>query len=343
MKKIVAFVIPALLLIAAAIFAVRFKAAPASGGDIVLQVNGQPVVRDEYALFLTRNRSAVTTYFRLHYNAADQKNYWTTAFDGNKPINMLKERATSDCVRSKVELELARSNGLIGDTSYAYLQKQCKSKNQAIQTALGSKKTVCGITRYDMDQFYNSMTENLMNQLKEKLSQGSLKVTVGEISDYYRKNIAKFTSPHKWTVAECYIPYGGNKDQAYRFALTAKKDSEAGKSFEAICQEYAQNGKETQRVLFETNAKGITANSALIRAVAMLHEGEISGVTDTGDGYAVLKLVRDEKNAALELPNLEPQIRQAVLKQKFENMIDLKVRNAKITYDAENYDSITIN
>lgn len=344
MKRFVIFAVSAALLIAIAIPVVLSATVSRnSGKNVILYVNGEPVVRDEYMLFISGNRSAVTTYFKTHYNAEDQENYWATSFGGQKPIDLLKQRATSDCVKAKVELELAKSNGLIRDTSYRYMEKEYEVKNLAIRQALNTKNTVYGLTQYNMSQYYQTTIENLINQLKEKLSTSTLTVTDQDVVDYYSANLVRFTNDHKWTLGECYIPYGSDKSNAYKTALSAKAKLSGEETFSDICSQYAQDGKEIQVTLFSSNGGRNPSDSVLIGAAQSLHAGETSAVTDTGNGYAILRMIKDEKNAILDLSEIKFQIKQAVLDQKFEDWLNQKVKSASITYDTKNYASISVN
>ncbi|MCL2352723.1 MAG: hypothetical protein FWC55_09355, partial [Firmicutes bacterium] len=62
---------------------------------VVAWVNGEPLTYGEYSLFMTANRSKISSDF-LARGAKNGANFWNTAFEGQTPFEALKQSALND-------------------------------------------------------------------------------------------------------------------------------------------------------------------------------------------------------------------------------------------------------
>jgi hypothetical protein len=76
-------------------------------------VNGEPVAYGEFKHYLEAESSEIYTYFKNKYGVEDNKDFWTTAYGGEIPIEMIKKAALDKTVRDKVQQIMARKNELV--------------------------------------------------------------------------------------------------------------------------------------------------------------------------------------------------------------------------------------
>ncbi|MGO4789366.1 hypothetical protein AB4124_18305 [Paenibacillus sp. 2KB_20] len=153
--------------------------------EFVAEVNGSPVTVMEFKRELERHRASVIDYFHRTYGADYSKDFWKTDFDGEKPVAILKQRALEELAKVKVELELAKSKGLIRGTGYDDLMQEMDKENKRRLAAVKSHIPVYGPVQLDENTFMSYYLSNLRNELKDKLAENELKPTDKKLQQHY--------------------------------------------------------------------------------------------------------------------------------------------------------------
>lgn len=327
----------------AAVLALLFgwRAVQGEPDPTILTVNGRPVEKEEFQLFMQEERSKVSTYFKTTYHADDQKGFWTKSFGGERPIDRLKKEAEQVCIEYQAVLSLAGQQGLVKDISFKGVEAARTAYNQAKAKAAGSSQAVYGMTYDSLAQFYPYYIDNLKNQLKTALSAKELRVTDEEISQYYAAHSDAFTVGRELTVEECFIPYGANQAEAQTKARQAEAELQQGSTFEAVCGKYAQDGRPVTRKLTESAGSAMSSEAALFRQAGQMQVGGYSPVLDEGDGAAIIRLVADNHDVKTDLSTVKSQIGQELVNQKFDALLQQKIDTARVTRNVHNEQALS--
>ncbi|WP_190276185.1 peptidylprolyl isomerase [Paenibacillus sp. JDR-2] len=311
-----------------------------SGSEAIATVGGQPISLDEFRLYMDKAKGEVTNYFSVTYGAEDRKDYWTSAFGGERPIDRLKKQAMKDAVEGKTLQLLAVENGLAESSSFADFTRNWNDNNQSRAKDLKQGKAIYGLGEYDLSQFYFYSISNLKLDLAEKLGERELKVTDQELLDRYQSH-AEFAGQTQLTYKELSIPFGdGEREQAYKQITEAQQELKAGLSFEEAAKKYTENGLRDNTVIIGGQDSPLQADAVLKQAAARLEIGEYSPVLDCGSGFSIIRLVNRTDNFSVPLDSVKAQLQEEVLQLKFQAYLadQVKKRNVQIKQDV--YDQL---
>jgi hypothetical protein len=153
----------------------------------VAEVNGSPVTTKEFRRVLARQRAPVIDYFYKTHHAKYGRHFWEMDYNGENPEATVKEWAMKEIVRVKIELELAKQNGLIRETSHDDLLQEMEKENESRLSAVKAHQPVYGPIQMDEVTFMNDYMTKLRNALKEKLSKNELKATDEDLKQHYER------------------------------------------------------------------------------------------------------------------------------------------------------------
>ncbi len=307
---------------------------------IVMEVNGEPVTKEEFSLFMEKEKSAVRTYFKIKYDVEDQENYWIKVYHGESPLENLKKRGYEQCIEAKVLQILAKEHGLIDDISFDALVKSCDEYNKKQKTG----KIISGLGAYSLKDYYDYYMSNLRLELEEQLAATVLLVSEDEIREYYDSNPDLYKNKEEVKVGEVYFSYNiEDKKEIYAKAAKAKQMLEKGTDFSELCQKYNSDGimHEATFLLTEEGSQ-LKSNKEILEAVREMSVGGYSEVLDQGSGYSILKLLSHTTDSEYSFSAMKEQIRDILTRQKFEAYLEEQLRNSSVQINQRVYKRITI-
>src|SRR5210317_2217379 len=65
-------------------------------GSIVARVNEEPISVVHFKRVMQHNRAMVHNYFAQKYNAQDNMDFWTTEYEGETPIKVLRQKTLEE-------------------------------------------------------------------------------------------------------------------------------------------------------------------------------------------------------------------------------------------------------
>lgn len=148
--------------------------------ESVALVNGESVTCDEVKFFFQHNRSKVYQHFHQAHGVKDFDGFWEngTRIGEESPLRMLKELTMRDIILAKVQLQLAREEGLIRDSSISSIMNLRKQENQRREKALQSGHVIYGPREYSEPVFFDYFITNLVIRLKQRLGDQAYEVLV---------------------------------------------------------------------------------------------------------------------------------------------------------------------
>ena len=118
-----------------------------SGDNLtVATVNSEPISVREFKRQLAQKSSDIYTYFReKHGVVGDSKDFWTTSYGGEVPIDMARDKTLKECVNVKAQQILAKQNGILNDISYAAFLSDLSKENRRRAKYRSLTKTQIGM------------------------------------------------------------------------------------------------------------------------------------------------------------------------------------------------------
>lgn len=189
-----------------------------AGTHTAFTVDGVAVEKDELIFYMNRSLDVVVSDIETDY-ALDgtEDGFWETPAGDTTPLEILKSTAVKEISRMKVEMLLARENGIKTlPLDFSKQMSDWKRDNNNRQRKAAEGELVYGQVLRSFNTFFQDEFLTMRDELMWKLyDNGVLRVSEGEITDYYNANRAELTeelSEYKstilsWLLSERYDIY----------------------------------------------------------------------------------------------------------------------------------------
>ncbi|WP_019912451.1 peptidyl-prolyl cis-trans isomerase [Paenibacillus sp. HW567] len=318
------------------------EAAEPGPGKIILYVNGEPVTRQEFQLYMDKERGSVTNYFSVQHNAEDRGNYWTTEFGGERPIDKLKSRAAEEAAKGKLLQTLALGKGVAKHTGFEQLLKDWADGNKQREQEIGSGKAIFGLGQYNLSQYYFYMLSNLKLELEELLGKSELQVTAEDIKRVYKAHAKDYQNRTRLDIEVLSVPYAGEeaKSQALQAIQAAHEQLQGGESPEQVTQSHTGLRLLKNTAIVDNQTNPLSSEAVIIQTAMKLEKGSYSTIGDMGDSYSIVKLVDKTENYAVPIEEVESQLKAEALSLKFADYLEQQYSQSDVKLEQGNYDAI---
>ncbi|WNS43145.1 peptidylprolyl isomerase [Paenibacillus sp. MMS20-IR301] len=320
-------------------------AEPAKPGlsDVILYVNEAPVTRQEFQLYMDKEKGAVTNYFSVTYQAEDQPDYWSSEFGGERPIDLLKSRAAEEAAKGKLLQSIALRKGLVQDISYEQFLQDWVDGNKEREQEISRNEAVFGLGQYEQSQFYFYTLSNLRLELEELLGKEELQVSEEEVQAVYQAHAQDYQNQTRIVLEELSVPYAGEKEkgQALLLIQTALEQLNSGKAAADI-KDRNERIRLTRRTATGLGQiSPLSPEGMLVQSAVKLQAGSWSPVMDAGDRYSLVQLVDRTEQYDVPIEELAGQLKAEALQQKFGNYLQEQFRLSEVRLNAGHYEDIT--
>lgn len=182
------FVAAVLTALSAAFLCLRFLHPSSKNNTAVFTIDEKPVVKAEFILLMSDNRSDVFTYFFQKYHISDNSAFWTSRFGNEVPLQVLKQKAIVRLRQVRAVRDLAEMNGISTPASYPIFLKNLSAKNRSRKSPTEKGDAVYGPVSFSAIQYYQYLYDDEMKSTKSKMENGPLLVTDDQIGAYYQQN-----------------------------------------------------------------------------------------------------------------------------------------------------------
>lgn len=224
----------------------------------LLTIDGYPVPKEEFLLFLEEERALTAAYFGQTYGAQVDEGFWSREFDGQTPSDYAKESALNSLLSAKMQAILLHERGLAEDISYEKLEADREKTNRERAEKLRSGEIFYGLTEYDAPTYYAYVAAQRLGDLYQ--SQYELaKPTQEQLRGLYNEDPPRYAEPPSYT---CRISYAdGGEETVILTASSVSKEDEYGQRL------YEELG-ETRlgETLYQVNYLGREAEVKLLSA-----------------------------------------------------------------------------
>ncbi len=316
--------------------------------SIVMTVNEKSVNLREFKMILNEQRAATFSYFNVKYGAEDSKDFWTSSFGGEIPIEVAKKKTSDYIIEVKVQQQLGVQKNIINDSSYSAFLEELKKENKKRKEAVKNNQVIYGPEKYGEREYYFYLFYNILIKLKEKMSEKEIAVNESELKEIYEKyKESDFKNKDTVRVQRIYILYHGDnnisKSDAELKINEIKERLEKGESLEGI--------KSTMKDVNVQNEESVFDQGVYEKDGAILPEvneeierltkvGQISNPITDSNSYSILKLLERVPGGFKDFNDVKEEIKSKLIDSKYDELIKKKVNNAKVKVNKKIYKEI---
>lgn len=312
--------------------------------DTVITINGIPVPRGEYELFLNRNIAGTYNHFHLKSGVQDHPDFWKTSYGGQTPSDYIKEKTVKQLIDVKVRQHLAIEMRLISNFTFETFQNQWKQDNLNRKAKYESGEVVYGPVENSLPTFYDYYLSKLFIELEEKLNQTRFRGSEQELKLYYEKNKEKWFKYTPGIEVE-YLEFGYRgsleRDKVHAEALSISKETSRDKSLKKLTSDALYDHKTF------TSKETITGEDnpdQLIKELALrLNTGEVKVME--GRANAAIYLMRclsREKDEFLPFCEVQEDVLWYYQKEQYQRLIKNLNSNAEVTINRSVYQGLEV-
>ncbi|QHW32945.1 peptidyl-prolyl cis-trans isomerase [Paenibacillus rhizovicinus] len=315
---------------------------------VVATIDGEPVTAAEFLGMQTTKRAGVYDYFQQTYKLGDTPDFWTSAYGGERPADKLREETMTAIAGDKVQLMLAKQEGIVQDITYEAVLKQWESENKRRAQTLKKGGLVYGPAHLDAAFYYDTwLTENV-ERLKAKLAQRDA-FTEAQVNAYYEQHIADYIG--QATIRTSVVSLTCQPEDCKAADSSARKQMEqvraglaAGEDWTTLEERYKNSGSAVQfasRTFDAASAKEDTMmDPLLLQAAKKLHRNEVSGLVEENGVLYVVKVLSVEQPKAVPVSEFSGQIRKQLSDEAYAKLIAARTKQADIVIDHRVYDKL---
>jgi len=319
----------------------------------VVMVNGEPISVRLFQRRMVRNRASAYQYFRQKYGAEDSADFWTTPYDGEAPLEWIKQKTLDECVRIKIEQVLARDHGVIADAGYGAFLSSLERENERRRKALAAGEPIYGPQQYAEDTYFTYSFTNMVLELKKRLSKGGELFALDATLLAYYESVKDelYDRGDRVTVWAIEISFGQRegesegltREEARAEIEGVKARLDRGDRFEDLAGEYNDSGSLNERTMDDDTARFDWRRRPHTREHAMkLGEGEASDIFEEGGAFCILKCAERNDLGYMPFDEVKGNVRTRYTDEKYEEMADRLVRDAQVEINRPVYDRITV-
>ena len=316
----------------------------------VAKVNGEVVSVREFERRIIRNRALAYNYFRQKYGAQDSADFWTTSYSGEVPVEWIRKKALDECVRIKIEQALARDKSVVGDISYTAFLDSLDRENERRRKALAAGQPIYGPQQYKEDEYFTYLFNNMLVELKRRLSQQEFHVSEETLRARYEADkdrlYARGDRVRAWVIEMPFYrrqdrPEPLTREQAKARIEEVKARLDKGELFEELATAYNEDRSLGEQTFDDTTARLDSSRRAEMRAQAMkLAEGETSDIFEELGTFYIVKGIEKESLGYQLFAKVRHNVRSRYVEERYEALIARLVTKAKVEINRSVYDSV---
>ncbi len=311
---------------------------------IILKVNNESVIIDEYKLIMESKVSEVTSYFKQKYDVDDNKDFWSSSVNGEIPLDMLKKLTTEELVKIKVQQIKAKAEGVFVANSYSDFLSELKNENNRRESAVKEKKVIYGKKQYSISEYYRLLYNNMVSDLKKKLEETYL-IKEEDIKEFYDKNKESYKLPDDYEFDYISIEYKSSEKDKELINNTMSEicsKLKQGADINTVVSYYNQilEGKlkyEINKFDKDTMRTESIKTPKLSVAIRKLKVGQTTEVLNDFDILSIGKVRKISANNYRTFEDAKESIKNQMADDKYNLLIEDLIAQATIEFDNKLY------
>lgn len=267
-----------------------------SNADIVMEVNGEKIGREEYEFY-------------------------------EKQYDSEEGRLEDIIVRKKLEQQLAVEWGVAESFQFEDMKKQMETQNQENKRKKENGQPVYGMLEYRLEQFYQHKYSNAVLRLKEVLIEEEFDITETEKKVFYEENKEKLFQKVPEGI---YFLFRGEDTEEIKNRMLQLQELPVNE-MNGLEQRHIE-GVEITRLELNEETMGRLENesSELADQIALLEKGEFSNLIEDGYLCRMVYCQTKEEEGVKPFEEVEDIIQSRIGDIEYEKYVTEKVKNAKV-------------
>lgn len=313
--------------------------------SIVAYVNKEPIWAAHFKRRMQRERAMVHSYFNQKYNAQDHPDFWTTDYEGETPIEVLRQRTLEQCVRIKVKQLLGKEKGLVDDISYPTFLQNLKEENERRKIAVANNEVIYGPVQYRERDYFDYLMSIMGIAMERILAQGEFRASDETLRRYYESVKDKlYRQEDDIKIQLITIPYRdpdksverANRAMAREAIEKARIELEHEMPFEEVAEWYNPDGSLRERLFsMQTSRIDSMTVNVIKEKASVLSLGEVSGIIRAYGAFHIIKCVEREHYGHRPFEDVKENVRKVYVGEKYEAMVDDLVKKAEVRINKE--------
>lgn len=297
--------------------------------DTVMEIAGQPVVKEEYQMVLNSYAAQVKGYYTTE--EANRKDFWTVETEEGTPLGKIMKLAQEDLVRKKVVAQLAKDAGIESDTDYVSMMEAMQKENDRRKNAEDNQEVVYGLTSFSPADYYTYVYTQTEMQLLESLKK-NYGLTEKELEQIYQEHIETYTSDVSVQVLAAEMRAEMGIDQAQEVAEELGEEADR----ERLTRKYPDVNFYELKMSSLNTEEGKTGAYALRWQVASSMEpGQVCEPFQIGEHLMVMRCLVREEQKAEAFEEVKDVLESDVLTRMAQAEIEEKMQGAKVSFQKE--------
>lgn len=267
-----------------------------SNTDIVMEVNGEKIGREEYEFY-------------------------------EKQYESEEGRLEDIIVRKKVEQQLAVEWGVAESFRFEDMKRQMEKENEENKRKKENGQPVYGMLEYRLEQFYQHKYSNAVLRLKETLIEDKFQITGAEEKAFYEENKEKL---FRKVPEGIYFLFRGDDTEEIKNRMLQVQAFPINEINELDQRNI--EGVEITRLELNEETMGRLENesSELAEQIAQLEKGEFSNLIEDGYLCRMVYCQTKEEEGVKSFEEVEDIIRGRIGDIEYEKYVTEKVKNAEV-------------
>lgn len=326
-----------LLLLAGALTVNAHDDSRIDGNAVIATINGELLTYKEFQLNLSANRAQVSAYFQSKYQAGEGKRFWTESYNGEVPLDKLKQDTLDGLVRIKTCQLLAKQKGVVQDISYKTFLRNLASENDRRAKAQKRNQPVYGPLQYGEQEYYGIVQSNLVGDLK-KLLQKEQAVSDRELQDYYKANQDRLYKDQDTVKIRKFTVTRGDAGNSLREVQTAVA---GGADLETALAPYKEQLRMEEQVFDSQSAHSdVLAYPGISAMLPSLQEGQVTDVYQESGTFWISKVMAREPGGYQSFEAVRESIRAKLSAEAYDRLIGSLADSAQVVVNDKVYGRI---
>jgi PPIC-type PPIASE domain len=310
--------------------------------QIVLTIDDYEVTYSEFIPFLQNRKALTANYFKEKYNVEYNKDFWTSDYHGENPLEQAKQNAVDDLLKIKIEQMVMKENGVIQDISYESFLNSLDNENDQRKEKLKNNQPIYGPTQYGAFEFYSYSQSINYQKLIHKMAEDArnTKPDAFFLQLYDDIKQSYFDNGYIFSYEKISVPNKINAqdalEQIKHKALTENLTAEKAASQLDQTVKVEQQQLDLQKV-----SKDDSLANLLYEAFLEMKDGEFSDIYEMGDDAVVFRIISRDSRGYEDYKDVKDVVAQIYAQNQIEEQVSKRQQDAKVNIIHPVFDKIT--